>query len=222
MQFVTIVFYIIYIYIYIYIYTESDDVEKSILTNFKKKRSQFRIEWNRIWIKWDIFSLIFYCVKKKKKNVARREAVKDNATHAPHVTFPLSTNKSTNKRIKKQRKRERTQTYIHINIHTHTHGPTVTHSVFVFFWTYLRLGFFGTVITTPPNSDDNDVDVHDDEDELGGERHRFRGGRYSLRYAMVVRLRRNFLLSGPLRRYHVGPHSGSHVIGPRRPRNPPT
>lgn len=108
------------------------------------------------------------------------------------------------------------------NVHTHTHGPTVTHFVFVFFWTYLRLGFFGTVITTPPNSDDNDVDVHDDEDELGGERHRFRGGRYSLRYAMVVRLRRNFLLSGPLRRYHVGPHSGSHVIGPRRPRNPPT
>ena len=125
--------------------------------------------------------------------------------------FPSAPTKVQTKELKKKN-----------GVHTHIHRHTVTLFVFVYFWTYLGLGFFGTVITTPPNSDDNDVDVHDDEDELGGERHRFRGGRYSLRYAMVVRLRRNFLLSGPLRRYHVGPHSGSHVIGPRRPRNPPT
>ena len=125
--------------------------------------------------------------------------------------FPSAPTKVQTKELKKKN-----------GVHTHIHRHTVTLFVFVYFWTYLGLGFFGTVITTPPNSDDKDLDVHDDEDERGGERHRFRGGRYSLRYAMVVRLRRNFLLSGPLRRYHVGPHFGSHVIGPRRPRNPPT
>lgn len=54
------------------------------------------------------------------------------------------------------------------------------------------------------------------------ERHRFRGGRHPVRYGLVVGLRWGLVLAGPLRRDHVRAHIGTHVIGPRRPRNPPT